>query len=102
MFSELHYLLRSKLDGAYLVAHLDRSSDAREGPAGDPGYLLIFREHYDALSYINTHGADVANRFAVESISGKQLENLIQRWGFIGIGIVQDPLLPKIEFLTRQ
>jgi hypothetical protein len=61
----------------------------------------MFREHFDALSYLNTHGSDVADRFAVESVSGTQLKNLLKRWGFTGVGIVQDPLVPQIEFLEQ-
>lgn len=64
------------------------------------GYLLMFSEHFDALTYLNTHGVDVADRFAVESISGTQIKSLIQRWGFKGVGIVQDPLVPTVEFLS--
>ncbi|UBF26138.1 hypothetical protein K9N68_32210 [Kovacikia minuta CCNUW1] len=101
MYTQICYLMRSKTDGSYLVAHLSQDSDRAERTA-DTGHLLIFREHFDALSYINTHGSGVADRFAVESIPGSQLEGLLKRWGFLGIGIVQDPLIPKIEFLTRK
>lgn len=95
MLSQVYYLARSRADGRYLVAHLN--TDA----AGESGYLLMFREHFDALSYLNTHGSDVADRFAVESVPGTQLADLLKRWGFTGVGIVQDPLLPKIEFLSH-
>ena len=92
MFSQVFYLLRSRSDGKYITAH----------PNQDTGesFLLMFREDFDALSYLNKHGADVADRFGVESISGSQLEILLKRWGFNGVGIVQDPLLPSIEFLS--
>ncbi|ARV60902.1 hypothetical protein BZZ01_21820 [Nostocales cyanobacterium HT-58-2] len=92
MFSEVYYLLRSKADGRYLAALPDREA---------LGYLLLFREHFDALSYLNTHAAEVANRFAVESLPGSQVGGLLKRWGFSGVGIVSDPLLPKIEFLAH-
>jgi hypothetical protein len=98
MFSEVFYLIRSKADGQYLVARTG-SRDDREAQAQ---YILIFKEHYDALSYINTHGADVADRFGVESIAGSQLGNLMKRWGFAGMGLVQDPLVPRIEFLQHE
>ncbi|MEB3180389.1 MAG: hypothetical protein VKL59_15360 [Nostocaceae cyanobacterium] len=92
MLSQVYYLIRSTSDGSYLVAR----------PKSQPaGYLLLFREHFDALSYLNTHGADVANRFAVESLPSTQLGGLLKRWSFQGVGIVQDPLLPKIEFLEQ-
>jgi hypothetical protein len=95
MLSQVHYLIRSKIDGQYLVAHL--KTKEREGEAN---YLLLFEEHFEALSYLNTHGADVAERFAIESIPATQLKNLLQRWGFQGIGVVTEPLEPRIQFLS--
>jgi hypothetical protein len=95
MFSQVYYLVRSRADGSYLVAHPNTAA------AGESGYLLMFREHFDALSYLNTHGSDLANRFGVESVPGSQLAGLLKRWGFAGVGLVQDPLLPKIEFLSH-
>ncbi len=95
MFSQVYYLIRSRVDGQYLVAHPDRGVDQTEC-----SYLLMFSEHFDALSYLNTHGANVAERFTIESASGTQIKNLIQRWGFTGVGIVQDPLVPTVEFLS--
>ena len=96
MLSQVYYLVRAKADGRYLLAHLNTDSKSSES-----GYLLMFREHYDALSYLNTHGSDVAQRFAVESVPGTQVGGLLKRWGFTGVGIVQDPLVPKIEFLAH-
>ncbi|MBE9189922.1 hypothetical protein IQ230_06010 [Gloeocapsopsis crepidinum LEGE 06123] len=93
--SQIYYLIRSRADGRYLVAHPRVTSSAENG------YLLMFREDFDALSYLNTHGADVANQFAVESVAESQIGSLLQRWGFFGVGIVQDPLLPRVEFLTN-
>lgn len=92
MLSEVYYLVRSQSDGRYLTARPNAEAS---------GYLLLFRENYDALSYLNTHAAEVANRFAVESIGGTQVGNLVKRWGFSGVGIVTDPLLPKVEFLQH-
>lgn len=97
MFSQIHYLILSRADGRYLVAKPNASDDTTGA-----SYLLMFREHFDALSYLNTHGADVADRFAVESVSGTQLKGLLKRWGFTGVGIVQDPLVPQIEFLEHE
>lgn len=102
MLSQIFYLVRSKTDGQYLVAHPRlnaASSEGRDKP--DPGFLLMFREHADALSYLNTHGSGVADRFAVESLPGTQLGSLMKRWGFTGVGIVQDPLVPSIDFLQQ-
>jgi hypothetical protein len=96
MFSQIYYLILSRTDGRYLAAK-PRGGSQETGA----GYLLMFREHFDALSYLNTHGSDVADRFAVESVSGTQLKGLLNRWGFIGVGIVQDPLVPQIEFLEH-
>jgi hypothetical protein len=94
MFSQVYYLIRSRADGQYLLAQPDRSTSSTDG------YLLMFGEHFDALSYLNAHAPDVSDRFAVESISGSQVKGLLQRWGFKGIGVVEDPLLPKIQFLS--
>jgi hypothetical protein len=95
MFSQIYYLILSRTDGKYLVAQ-PRSGSQEAGA----GYLLMFREDFDALSYLNAHGSDVASRFAVESVSGSQLKGLLNRWGFTGVGIVQDPLVPQIEFFS--
>jgi hypothetical protein len=97
--SEIFYLIRSKADGQYLVAR-PRLANPQEGEA-NPGFLLLFKEHFDALSYLNTHGSDVASRFAVESIPRDQVGSILKRWGFAGVGIVQDPLLPRVEFLQQ-
>ncbi len=95
MLSETYYVVRSKVDGKYLVAHINKGED--EAPVS---YLLVFQEHFEALSYLNTHGSDVSDRFIVESSSGTQLKGILQRWSFQGIGLVKDPLLPRIEFLS--
>jgi hypothetical protein len=97
MLSQTHYLLRSRIDGQYLVARLK----AGESPT-EANYLLLFKENYDALSYLNTHGAGVADRFSIESIPATQLKSLLQRWGFKGIGMVNDPLEPQIQFLSYE
>lgn len=91
MYSEIFYLIRSKLDGKYLVAH-PKTKDGM-------GYLILFKEHFDALSYLNKYAEEVRDRFSVESLPGSQLKGLVKRWEFEGVGIVQDPLLPQIEFL---
>jgi hypothetical protein len=99
MISQTYYLVRSRADGQYLVARPNRKEGDR-APA-DPGFLLLFQEHADALSYLNTHAKELADRFAVETTSGTQLEGVLKRWGFTGVGMVQDPLVPKVEFLIR-
>ena len=93
MLSETYSLIRSKADGRYLAAR----------PNEDDGstFVLLFRENFDALSYLNTHAGDLADRLGVETISGTQLKTVLQRWSFKGIGMVTDPLLPTIEFLVQ-
>ncbi|MGF1490297.1 MAG: hypothetical protein ACFBSE_24670 [Prochloraceae cyanobacterium] len=96
MLSSLYYLIRSKQDGQYLVA---RSNDT--GREKETRYLLMFTEQYDALTYLNTHAKELSDRFAVESISKIQLKAILKRWGFEGIAIVRDPLIPSIDFLLK-
>ena len=93
----INYLIRSKQDGKYLVARLSESPDQAEA-----SYLLVFKEDYEALSYINTHGKSYSNRLSVESVSPTQLKGLLQRWGYEGLGIVEDPLIPTIQFVQQQ
>jgi hypothetical protein len=92
MFSQVYYLIRAKADGHYLTAH---------PPSDHPQtYLLLFSEQFDALSYLNKYAADLTDKFTVESIPGSQMTGILQRWGFGGIALVKDPLLPSIEFMT--
>jgi hypothetical protein len=90
--AEIYYCLRSKQDGRYLIAHPQPDREAAS-------YLLLFREDFESLSYLKTHAHQVADRWTIESLSTSQLSSLLERWGFQGIGIVHDPLLPQIEFL---
>ncbi|HEY9895392.1 MAG TPA: hypothetical protein V6D34_08285 [Candidatus Sericytochromatia bacterium] len=99
MFSEAYYLIRSRADGSYLAAHPHAGGDADQKASAS--FLLLFREHFDALSYLNTHAAELADRFSVEPIPGTQIDPLLKRWSFTGIGVVQDPLIPRVEFLTK-
>ncbi|TAE55572.1 MAG: hypothetical protein EAZ76_12840 [Nostocales cyanobacterium] len=92
MMSQMYYILRSKTDGKYLTARVDEDK---------PGYLLLFKEDFDALSYLTAHAGDLASRLAVEAISSTQLSGLLQRWGFAGLGMVNDSLIPKVEFLQH-
>ncbi|MBV9384847.1 MAG: hypothetical protein JOZ78_00300 [Chroococcidiopsidaceae cyanobacterium CP_BM_ER_R8_30] len=96
MLSKVYFLICSKTNGRYLVAHPNGDSEPSES-----GYLLLFNEHFDALSYLNAHGSDVASHWVVESIPSTQLGRLLKRWGFTGVGIVHEPLLPKVEFLSH-
>jgi hypothetical protein len=92
--SEVYYLIRAKTDGRYLAAHPNPDEVSA-------GYILLFKEHFEALSYLNTHAAQLANRFGVESLPSYQLKGLLKRWSFKGVAVVTDPLLPKIEFLQQ-
>jgi hypothetical protein len=101
--SQVFYFIRSRADGQYLVARPKASTATQRSPEpADPGYVLMFREHFDALSYLNTHGAGLTDRFAIESIPDTQLSSLLKRWGFTGLGVVEDPLLPQIDFLLHK
>ncbi|NEQ99327.1 MAG: hypothetical protein F6K30_21905 [Cyanothece sp. SIO2G6] len=103
MLTTLYYLLRSRKDGSYLAAHSQgRTENEQPKEAPDPGYLILFQEYADGLSYLNAHAPDRAADFAVESVSQTQLKGVMQRWRFKGVGLVTDPLLPKVEFMQRQ
>ncbi|NEQ51827.1 MAG: hypothetical protein F6K11_17080 [Leptolyngbya sp. SIO3F4] len=95
MFTKSYYLLRSTQDGQYLAAKPRNVEDSK-------GFLMLFNADYEALSYVNQHAAEVANRFAVESISGPQLKQMLDRWGYEGVGVVTDPLVPQVDFLRKQ
>jgi hypothetical protein len=100
VLSQVHYLVRSKADGQYLAAHPRQATPDGEAVA-ESGFLLLFREQHEALSYLNAHAPELTHRFTVESISGTQLKPLMDRWGFLGVGLVNDPLTSDIEFLAR-
>lgn len=91
MYSQVYYLLRSKADGQYVAAH--------PNPDSNQGFLILFSEDFEALSYLNKHAAEVADQFSVESIPGSQLKGILQRWGLTGIAMVKDSTAPTVEFL---
>lgn len=100
MLSETYYLIRSRMDGSYLAAYPNQD-DRDKARSPQNGYVLLFREHFDALSYLNKHAAEVSDRFSVETIPGTQLTSVLDRWGFKGFGVVEDPLLPRVEFMSK-
>ena len=53
MLLQINYVIRSKRDGKYLVARLPEKSGI------EASYLLVFKQDYDALSYISTHGQEL-------------------------------------------
>ena len=95
MLSQFNYLIRSQKDGKYLVARVETENSAERA-----SYLLVFKEDYEALSYINTHGKAMSSRLSVESVSATQLKSILQRWGYQGVGYVEDPLIPEIKFMV--
>lgn len=99
MFSQSYYLIRSRLDGSYLAAYPKLNDDQARSP--ENGFVLLFSEQYDALGYLNKYAGEMSDRFTTESVSGSQLKPLIDRWGYKGFGIVKDPLIPTIEFLSK-
>jgi hypothetical protein len=92
MLSQFYYVVRSPASGEYLVAH--PSANAAEG------FLLLFSADYDALSYINTHGSGVG--CVVEQMPATALPSTLKRWQLEGLGLVQDPLVPRIQFLRLE
>ncbi|MBE9098396.1 hypothetical protein [Vacuolonema iberomarrocanum] len=98
MFSQTYYLLRTRQDGQYLVA--TGQSDDTEPDTPPTQFLLLFNDHAEALSYLNTHAAGYADRFSVESQAGPQLLNVLKRWGYKGVGVVKDPLIPTVDFFA--
>ncbi|MGB3237778.1 MAG: hypothetical protein WBB29_05755 [Geitlerinemataceae cyanobacterium] len=91
---QMYYIIRSKVDGKYLAARPD--------PDSTSSYLLLFPENFDALSYLNKYAGELKDKLGVEAIDRTQIKAVLQRWGFIGIGMVNDPLVPSIEFLIQK
>ena len=94
MLSQINYVIRSLKDGKYLVARMGQESNRAEA-----SYLLVFKFDHEALSYINAHAQEFSDRLSVESLSSTQLKVLLNRWGYQGVGLVEDPLIPNINFL---
>ncbi len=94
MFSQIYYLLRAKKDGKYLVANQANQEGNKQR------YLLVFSQDFEALSYLNAHSPEYVKEFSIESVSSQQLKLIIARWGFFGLAMVEDSLIPKVKFLT--
>ncbi|MEM6599228.1 MAG: hypothetical protein AAF635_13885 [Cyanobacteria bacterium P01_C01_bin.69] len=97
MLNTPYYLLRSKSTGKYLIARPSVEGEHPEAPT-DP-FLLLFIADFDALSYLNTHAKEHAAQFSVEYCDQTKIKGICDRWSYKGIGIVNDPLVPRIEFL---
>ncbi|MBD2325659.1 hypothetical protein [Alkalinema sp. FACHB-956] len=100
MSDRIWYVMRSRRDGQYLAAY----PKAAEGTARSPehGYVLLFNQHADALSYVNRFAPELGSTVAVESMLNHQLSALLERWSFKGVGIVEDPWMPQVQFAVRQ
>jgi len=90
---QLYYSLRAKQTGTYLSARPPQGKDTER-------FLLVFSADYDALTYLNAHAPDVQDRFAVETLAAAALKQVLQRWGFRGMGMVTDPRLPTVDFFV--
>ena len=76
MLSQTYYVLRSQQDGQYLAARPDAEGDR---------YLLMFTEHFDALSYVNRFAEEYKEQLAVESLATPTLKNYTSAVGICGI-----------------
>ena len=97
MLDQPYYLLRSKSTGQYLVARPPVPGGHPEQPT-EP-YLLLFIADFDALSYLNAHAGELASQFAVEQGDRRQIKTISDRWSYAGVGVVNDPLIPRVEFM---
>ncbi|TAF51098.1 MAG: hypothetical protein EAZ61_11365 [Oscillatoriales cyanobacterium] len=91
-YSLLYNTLRVKQNGQYLAA--------TPNPDRPDRFILIFCDRSEALSYLNAHAAGLEDRFTIETVQQTQIQGILERWGFTGIGLVRDPRLPEIEFAT--
>ena len=97
MLNTPYYLLRSKASGKYLIARPPIQGAHPEQPAVP--FLLLFVADFDALSYLNAHAKEHADQFSVEYCDRKQIKSICDRWSYKGVGIVNDPLVPRVEFI---
>ncbi len=93
-----YYVIRSRQTGEFLTAR----QPAKTADEPLQRYLLLFHQDHEALSYLNAHAAGLSDRFAVEHNAVAQLKPLIDRWGFAGVGLVSDPLVPIVDFMERR
>ncbi|MEL6813787.1 MAG: hypothetical protein AAFP03_03115 [Cyanobacteria bacterium J06598_3] len=98
MLTQPYYLLRAKSTGQYLTARPPVEGGHPEEPT-DP-FLMLFIADFDALSYLNTHAGELASQFSVEYCDRTQIKTICDRWSYKGIGIVNDPLVPRVEFMS--
>jgi hypothetical protein len=101
MVSQLYYVLRSRIDGQYLAAHPRTDPPLNPDQPPPAGFLLVFTADYEALTYLNAHAPDLSDKFGVETVMATNLKGLLSRWNFQGLGMVQDPRIPEVEFFNR-
>jgi hypothetical protein len=101
MVSQPYYVLRSRIDGQYLAARpqMDNPPDPDKPPPA--GFLLVFTADHEALSYLNAHAPELSDKFGVETVMASNLKSLLGRWNFQGLGMVNDPRIPEVEFFNR-
>jgi len=98
MLTTPYYLLRSKKTGNYLIARPPVQGEHPEAPSSP--FLLLFIADFDALSYLNAHAKEVADQFSVEYCDQTKIKGICDRWSYKGVGVVNDPLVPRVEFLS--
>ncbi|MEL7354242.1 MAG: hypothetical protein AAFN38_22680 [Cyanobacteria bacterium J06560_5] len=98
MLTTPYYLLRANSTGQYLVARPPVEGGHPELPT-EP-FLLLFIADFDALSYLNAHAGEHAAQFSVEYCDQTKIKGICDRWSYKGVGIVNDPLVPSVEFLS--
>ena len=97
MLATPYYLLRSKSTGQYLVAR-PPAQGAHPEQLPDP-FLMLFIADFDAMSYLNAHAKELATQFSVEYCDRTRIKAICDRWDYKGVGIVNDPLVPRVEFM---
>lgn len=101
MLSQAYFIVRAIRDGRPLVAR-PRSSSSSSPPETQPtAFLLLFREKPEAMSYLNTHAGNLAQHFRIEPVKRTQIPAILNRWNYRGVGLVEDPLVPQIDFLVH-
>ncbi|MGB3491490.1 MAG: hypothetical protein WBA57_02095 [Elainellaceae cyanobacterium] len=106
MLSQAYFLVRAIRDGRPLVARPRSSSSSSSSSSASPetqptAFLLLFQEKTDAMSYLNTHAGNLAQHFRIEPVNQTQIPDILHRWNYRGIGLVEDSLVPQIEFLVQ-
>ena len=97
MSNSHYYLLCAKSNGKYLAARPPANLDLPEQPTDS--FLMLFIADFDALSYLNTHAKTHADQFSVAYCDRTQIKRICDRWNYKGVALVNDPLVPRLEFM---